>query len=99
MPGAPKKSPAVSLTRPKPALVLQGEPGVDVPQLLPTAPGPWERLIRLRRLNISACNRILTRSVIGMFLKTDKSTVPWPGPTNLLRERLPMPDAGKANAA
>src|SRR5437016_1844361 len=39
-PGAPKKSPAVSVTLPKFALVSHGLPGVVGPHVLPTAPTP-----------------------------------------------------------
>src|SRR5213080_454170 len=105
-PGAPLKSPIVSLTRPKLALVVQtrllsnGELASNAPQLLPTEPGPEARLIRLKTLNMSACSRTLTRSPTGMLLKTERSQSPKPGARNRLRARSPtVPGAGAANAA
>src|SRR6266478_9116513 len=105
-PGAPLKSPIVSLTRPKLALVVQTrslgneELAFNAPQLLPTEPGPEARLIRLKTLNMSACSRTLTRSPTGMLLKTDRSKSPKPGARNRLRARSPIvPGAGAANAA
>src|SRR5882757_9273071 len=79
MPGAPLKSPMVSLTKPP----------------LLTDPPPDARLIRFRRLNISALSWTLKRSVTGMFLKTERSTAPYPGPENLLRERFPRNVVGE----
>ena len=63
-PGAPLKSPIVSLTTP----------------FEPTEPDPLARLIRLNTLNISARSWIRNRSLIGIFLKTDKSRSAKPGP-------------------
>src|SRR6266404_5328811 len=84
-PGAPLKSPIVSFTTP----------------LEPTEPAPAARLIRLKRLNISERSCTFTRSVIGMSLKTEKSTSANPGPWYLFRERLPNGVAGdeQLNAA
>src|SRR5258708_39651635 len=91
--GARWKSPMVSVTWPKPELVVHlpffaigsGE------QAEPTAPTPDAKLIRLKRLKKSARSWIFTRSVIGTFLMNDRSTSPKPGPLNLLRARLPFP--------
>src|ERR1700719_2760727 len=74
MPGAPLKSPIVSLT---------------VPLVPETDPGPEARLTRLNMLYISARNCTLTLSVTGMFLMTEKSTSAKPGPTNWLRPTSP----------
>src|SRR5258707_13454471 len=82
IPGAPKKGPAVDVASPKPALVLHGAPGVDVPQLMPSAPIPWDKLMRLKRLYISARGWIFSRAVIGMFWQTDKSTAAYHGRYN-----------------
>src|SRR5580704_18295073 len=73
MPGAPLKSPMVSLTTP----------------LLPTDPAPVARLMRLVVLYISARSCTRKRSLTVKFLKTDRSTSAKPGPTNALRPRLP----------
>ena len=40
----------------------------------------FAQLVRLNRLKISTRNSILMRSVIGIFLKIEKSTDPKPGP-------------------
>src|SRR5947209_5138507 len=63
-PGAPLKSPMVSLTNP----------------VEPTDAAPLARFFRLNKLYISArsCSRSL--SVIGKFLKTDRSTSAKLGP-------------------
>src|SRR5712692_9559723 len=96
--GAPLKSPMVSPTWPKllavvqiPVAVVAGGIGAAGEQVLPTAPTPDERLMRLRRLKKSARSWTLTRSVIGMFLINDRSTSPKPGPVNLFRERFAAP--------
>ena len=64
MPGAPLKSPMVSLTTP----------------LLPTDPAPVARLMRLMMLYISARSCTRKRSLTVKFLKTDRSTSAKPGP-------------------
>src|SRR5947209_20606760 len=74
IPGAPFKSPMVSLTRPNPLYRgLEGDAQRPVAgsceQPPVTDPGPEARLIRFKRLNISARNCTFTRSVTGMFLK------------------------------
>src|SRR5579859_3695116 len=51
-----------------------------------TAPTPDAKLMRLKRLNISARNCKDTRSLMAMFLMTETSTSLKLGPTNLLRE-------------
>src|SRR5947207_10055252 len=81
-PGAPLKSPIVSRTVPSE----------------PTDPAPVARLIRLKTLNISARSCNFIRSVMPMFLITDRSTSPNPGPWNAFRPKFPGPDAGVANA-
>src|SRR5690242_18695989 len=105
MAGAPLKSPMVSVTWPKPLLVVQipvfatGSPA----QTPPTDPTPEARLMRFRRLKKSARSCTLTRSVIGTFLINDKSTSPKPGPVNLFRDRFAGPGhavpPGEQNAA
>src|SRR6266436_6423721 len=100
MAGAPLKSPMVSVTWPKPLLVVQipvfaTESGA---QVLPTEPTPEARLMRLRRLKKSARSWTLTRSVIGTFLINDRSTSPKPGPVNLFRERFGAPGHAVDNA-
>src|SRR5262249_60325884 len=54
-----------------------------------TDPGPEARLTRLKRLNISARSCTFSRSRIGTSFKIEKSTLPYPGPWNLLRDTLP----------
>src|SRR3954454_5597240 len=83
--------------RPK-LLVFRRVPGGDVIDA-PPDPGIG-RLTRLKRLNISARNCRLTRSVIAVFFTAAKSTSANPGPRNVLRPRLPnVPEAGCAKAA
>src|SRR5260370_9257879 len=90
-PGAPLKSPIVSFTTP----------------LEPTDPAPEARFFRLNVLNVSARSCILNRSVMGMFLNTDRSTSATPGPETLLRDKSPAgfvvhvqpADPGTQNAA
>src|SRR5690348_5421067 len=110
MAGAPLKSPMVSVTWPKPLLVVQipvfaTGSGAQTP---PTDPTPEARLMRFRRLKKSARNWTLTRSVIGMFLMNERSTSPNPGPVNLLRDKFAAPGhaveftglgSGRQNAA
>src|SRR5579872_5301279 len=73
MPGAPLKSPIVSLARPPPEI----------------DPGPEARLMRLKVLYISARSCSFSRSLIGMFLITERSTSAKPGPTNWFRPTSP----------
>ena len=89
-PGAPLKSPIVSLTTP----------------LEPTDPAPEAMFFRLNTLNISARSCTRSRSRMWMFLKTYKSKSANPGPANALRPRLPagfvvpaQPGPGTQNAA
>src|ERR1700722_16933397 len=74
IPGAPLKSPMVSLTTP----------------VLPTENAPDERLIRLKRLYISARSCTQNRSLTVKFLNTEKSTSANPGPLNTLRPTSPL---------
>src|ERR1700731_783859 len=97
IPGAPLKPPIVSLTNPNPGSV-QVAPTTFVPQLALTDPGPEARLIRFRRLKVSMRNWILTRSVIGMFLNTERSTSPKPGPRRVFLARVGVPGPARANA-
>src|ERR1700739_1358895 len=58
------------------------------------------RFLRLNRLNISPAHGGFTRSVIGVFFTTAKSTVAKFGPRKLLRPIFPnVPGAGCAHAA
>src|ERR1700680_2154149 len=90
-PGAPLKSPMVSLPTP----------------LEPTEPAPEARFFRLKTLNISARSCTLNRSRTGMFLNTDRSPSANPGPYSAFRPRLPAgsvvpgqpADPGTQNAA
>src|SRR5277367_5836687 len=79
IPGPPKKSPMVSVTKP----------------LDPTDPPPVARLIRLKTLNISARSWSLKRSLIGIFFMTETSTSAKPGPENLFRDRSPLGSSGR----
>ena len=71
-PGAPLKSPIVSFTTP----------------FEPTDPAPDAKFMRLNKLNISARSCNFTRSFMGMFLITDRSTSANPGPVKAFRPRL-----------
>src|SRR5262249_30269453 len=96
IPGAPLKSPMVSLTKPNP-LKFGSVTGRHLPPLpavppqppVGTDPGPEARLTRLKRLNISPRSCTCSRSRIGTSFKIEKSTLPYPGPWNLLRDTLP----------
>src|SRR3954471_10737407 len=92
IPGAPLKTPVVVVMRPK-LLVFNRVPGGAL-IIAPPDPGIG-RLTRLKRLNISARNCRLTRSVIAVFFTAAKSTEAKPGPRNVFRPRLPkVPGAG-----
>src|SRR5229473_5849604 len=94
-PGAPLKSPMVSVTWPNPGLhVCAAKSSL---QLVPTAPTPEAKLVRLNMLNMSARNCSEKRSLMGMFLITERSTSLKFGPGNLLRETGPPahPGSGK----
>src|SRR5215469_1911325 len=93
-PGAPAKSPAVSLTCPKPPAVEQWPVPVTSLQERPTAPTPWEKFLRLNRLNMSARSWNLIRSVTGIYLITDRSTSLKFGPAYLFRETGEPAQAG-----
>src|SRR5882757_3517635 len=101
--GAPLKSPMVSVTWPKPLFVVQPPVIALGEHVLPTDPTPEARLIRFKRLKKSARSWTLTRSVMGMFLINDRSTLPKPGAVNLFRERFAAPGQavppGEQNAA
>src|SRR5580704_1444973 len=75
-PGAPLKSPIVSVTIPLP----------------PTDPAPDARFLRLNTLYISARSCTRNRSVIGKFLITEKSRSLKFGPTYLFRDTSPAGD-------
>src|SRR5882724_9435527 len=94
-PGAPLKSPIVSVTCPNPALHTCAVKSSW--QLVPTEPTPDAKLTRLSMLNMSARNCSEKRSLIGMFLMTETSTSLKLGPGNLLRETGPPahPGSGK----
>src|ERR1700757_347923 len=88
-PGAPLKSPIVSVTWPKPFFVVQTPVVGSGAQLVPTAPTPEAKFLLLNRLNISTRNCALNRSVIEMFLITEKSNSWNAGPAYWLRLRFP----------
>src|SRR5579864_7452501 len=106
-PGAPLKSPIVSVTWPKPLAVVHTPVVGSGPQLVPTEPTPEAKFLLLNRLNISTRNCALNRSVIGMFLITEKSNSWNAGPANWFRLRFPPakdpvghePTPGLQNAA
>src|SRR5689334_4252524 len=92
--------------------ILKGSPGpipgcpdeaptVDAmsPNELPTRALGCAILTRLKILNISARNCTLNRSLIGMFLKTERSIVASPGPYTEFFCMVPnVPTGGFTNA-
>src|SRR6516162_10121461 len=97
-PGAPLKSPMVSVTWPKAEAKVQWCKVKSWAQVLvlglrappaETEPEPEARLMRLKRLNMSARSWTVNRSVMGTFLYTDRSTDLKLGPTNLFLETFP----------
>src|SRR6266436_767913 len=74
-----------------------GAPLKSPMQLVPTEPTPDAKLFLLKMLNISARNCSESRSLIGIFLMTDRSTSLKLGPTNLFRDTGPPVQPGSGN--